>query len=423
MIGSFTLKTGKPDRPAIIYYRFHLGNNIYFKYSTGEKIAKNMWNSGESRPEGVNSREKKYSVNKSIWNQLERYPVYLEELIDESKRTGEILDRASLKTKFDKRFKVVKSNKLILKSNTVFFNTFDEYIFEKEELDAYAKGTIKRYKVLKNLLIDFQKDKKYPLSFPTINDTFYIQFISYSRKDRKHQDNTVGRDMKGLKSFMNWALKKGVHENTSFKNFKTPSAPTINVALSEKELLDFFNFDFSDKKRLDKVRDIFCFGAFTGLRFSDYSTISNNNIQDDLIVILVKKTKQKLEIPLNYYSKKILEKYDYNMPILSNQKFNDYIKEACEVAGYTDEVMQVKYRGSNREENTFKKFELVSSHTARRTFATIAMSKGANPFAVMQITGHKSINTFMRYVNITQNQTRQLMTDIFGNPETEMKVV
>ncbi len=137
----------------------------------------------------------------------------------------------------------------------------------------------------------------------------------------------------------------------------------------------------------------------------------------------MKKTKARVEVPLNYYSKWILLKYDYNIPYFSVHYLNTTIKKVCKEVGIDDQISSVSYIGAKRTETTLLKYQKISSHTARRTFATIAMSKGLNPFAVMEITGHKDIKSFMKYVKITQNQTVKLMSDIFGAPDTSLKAI
>jgi len=419
MKGSFVLQGISKSLKRVINYRVHLGNSIYFKYSTGEKILPSDWNKKEKRTVGVDSKKAIYRKNRDLWIQISRYPAFYESIINTYKISGETITKDILKTEFDKEFKLID----VSKNDISFLKAYDEYIQEMRDLQDVTIGTIKKQVSIKNSVIEFKKDKGFKINFDNIDKTFYNRYIAWARKTKEYQNNTVGRYIGGIKTFLNWATERGYNTKTDYIKFTRPSAPANTITLTEKELIQLFEFDFSENKRLNKARDIFCFGAFTGMRFSDYSSITKKNISGNSILTTMQKTKGKVVIPMNYYSQKILEKYNFNIPIISNQKLNDYIKEACEIAEINDEVNEVRYIGSKRTDTIHKKYEMISSHTARRTFATIAMSKNADPFAVMKITGHKDIKTFMKYVNVTDSQTTKLMTDIFGAPESNLKAV
>ncbi|MCK5776922.1 MAG: site-specific integrase [Bacteroidales bacterium] len=419
MKGAFVLQGISKSHKRVINYRVHLGNRIYFKYSTGEKITLDNWDKNKKQPVGIDSKKAIYRENRTIWSQLIRYPAFFDSIINTYKISGETITKDIFKMEFDKEFKLID----VSKDDISFLKAYEEFIQEMRDLQDVTIGTIKKQVSIKNSIIQFKKDKGFKIDFDNIDKTFYNRYVAWARKTKEYQNNTVGRYIGGIKTFLNWATERGYNTKTDYIKFVRPSAPANAFTLTESELIKLFDFDFSENKRLDKSRDIFCLGAFTGMRFSDYSSITKKNISGNNIRITMQKTKSKVMIPMNYYSKKILEKYDYNMPIISNQKLNDYIKEICEIVGIDDEVNEVRYVGSKRTDTIHKKYEMISSHTSRRTFATIAMSKGADPFAVMKITGHKDINTFMKYVNITENQTTKLMNDIFGAPESNLKAV
>ncbi len=423
MSGFFVLRSSNKGTLTPITYWTHLGQRVYFKYPTGEKILPENWDINKKQPKGVLSKKAIFRENRVIWEQIKRYPAFYEHLLNTYKLSGETLNKEKLKYEFDKEFKLIE----IEEKKKGVVEAYDEFIQEMKDQQEFTSNTIKNQTNMRNLLVKFKRDKKYILEFETLNISFYNKYKAWARKDtkdkKKHQNNTIGRNISALKTFLKWASENGYNKFDNYKEFEKPSAPTNSFALNENELFQLYNHDLSENKRLEKVRDLFCLGAFTGLRFSDYSNISKKNISGEFIVLTQKKTKAKISIPLNYYSKQILEKYNFNMPTISNQNLNKYIKEACKVADISSEIYTVEFVGKNRFEETFFKWQKISSHTARRTFASIAMSKGANPFAVMRITGHKKIETFMNYVNITENQTRKLMTDIFGAPESSLKAV
>lgn len=200
---------------------------------------------------------------------------------------------------------------------------------------------------------------------------------------------------------MNWAANKKLHRNFDFKNFEKTSSETDEVALSMTELEELFQFDFKNK-RLEQVRDVFVFGCTTGMRYSDYSRIGKENIRNGQIVINTVKQKSNLGIPLNKYSTTILEKYDYALPLISAQKFREYIKEACKKAGFNESIIKTSFIGNERIEETIPKYRMISTHTARRTFITLSLEKGMRPDIVMSITGHKSYSSFKKYIKLSK---------------------
>jgi len=168
--------------------------------------------------------------------------------------------------------------------------------------------------------------------------------------------------------------------------------------LSIEELDHLFEFDLSKKPSLERVRDVFIFGCTTGMRYSDFSKITSENIRNNHIYRNSQKQKNNLGIPLNKYSKSILEKYDYSLPKISSQKFREYIKDACQLAGFNKDTIKTTYRGSERIEEKLPMYKRISTHTARRTFITVSLDKGMRPEIVMSITGHKSYSSFKKYV-------------------------
>jgi integrase len=204
---------------------------------------------------------------------------------------------------------------------------------------------------------------------------------------------------------MNYATNKGLNKNMAYAKFKVFREEMDVVYLTEDELMKIYNLQL-DSKALEYIRDGFCFSCFTGLRFSDLSQIKPEYIKDDYLIINTIKTREKLQVPLNYYSKEILSKYKAQYlnsfpPVISNQKTNENLKIIAEKADLKEPVSVVKYSGSRKIETLYPKHELITTHTARRTFVTLALEKGIRPEVVMAITGHKDYRTFKKYIKIT----------------------
>ena len=280
-----------------------------------------------------------------------------------------------------------------------------------------AKTTINTYEQTLNLLKEFAKVKRLKISFDTIDLTFYKQFIHFLLKEFRSPDteaylkiNTAGKHITNLKTFMNVALERKLTINEDFKRFKVLREDVDKIYLSENEIEILEDYDLSTNKRLECARDMFVIGCYTALRISDLQRVSDHHIiiNNDgwLIQIEMQKTGKKVTIPVSERLRKILERYKdatgkYMPRGISPQKTNEYIKE---IAGNIDifktEVIINSTQEGKRIAKNVPKFELISNHTGRRSFATNAALKGISYQAIMPITGHKTEKSFLRYIKI-----------------------
>lgn len=223
-----------------------------------------------------------------------------------------------------------------------------------------------------------------------------------------YSPNTIGSRVKGLKLFMNEAYERDLHTNLDFKKkrFSKPKEETNSVYLNNDELVKIYNCDFSKRKKLDRVRDIFLIGCYTGLRFSDLSQLKSDNISEDgTITVKTQKTGKTVVIPIHTIVRTILAKYNNELPkMLSNQKFNDYIKEVAKAADIDESIFLQTTKGGLSYTETVPKYSLVTSHTARRSFATNAFLAGVPTISIMKITGHKTESAFMKYIKISDKE-------------------
>ncbi|MCH2488575.1 MAG: site-specific integrase [Flavobacteriales bacterium] len=392
---TFNLKEPKADRPTPIFLRASISDGRYLKYSTGEKIHPKHWNFEDQFPIKLRGRSTlAIQINSTIM-QLSRYAEKFQLICAKLDSQGIPLSVELIKKELDYEFKKVA------KSPNSFFSIYENFLKEKHDLGKVTPQTVQRYKNIKEILLEFSQVSKYKLNFDSINDDFYVKFVKYSRETLRHKNNTLGRNIGFIKTFMNWAVLKKHHRNLDFKNFEKPSSETDEVALTFAELNKLYTHNFKSN-RLRKVVDVFIFGCTTGMRYSDYSRIKKSNIRDGQIYINTTKQKSNLGIPLNKYSKEILEKYEFNLPIISPQKFREYIKEACKKAGLTELLVKTSFIGNQRIEKEIPKYKMISTHTARRTFITLSLEQGMRPDIVMSITGHKSYSSFKKYIKLSK---------------------
>lgn len=416
MTFSFVLNESKKDGETSILF------SVYFKtearkfvYSTGEKIHPKEWNFKARQPNNLTGRKEDAKRHREIHTQLTRYSSELERIAANYKVMGEVLTIKTLRAEFDHTFKKGKA-----KPND-YFAVYDSFLEYKKKEGIIKHSTVKRYNTVKASLVNFEKDTKYKLSFGRMNDTFYIEYMNYCRTEKKHTQNTLGRNVGAIKTFLGWAYKKKYHFNKDYENFKKVSAETNEIALTQDDLDLLWNIDLSEKPRLERVRDLFFFGCVTGLRYSDYSSVNRGNIQGDNIELISKKNSAALTIPLNDYSQYILVKYNYDFPLLSEQKFREYIKEVCQLVGMNQPTIKTSFIGSQRIDEEIPKYKRVSSHTARRTFITLSLEKGMRPEVVKGITGHKNLQSFAKYIKVSPEVRRREMKATWEMKLTPLK--
>lgn len=313
------------------------------------------------------------------------------------------------------------------------FDFIDNYIRLHESVRA--KGSMQVYKSLRNHLESFETTRGRKVSFKEIDYTFFAEFrnflltathVRYYRKRKTNEygkpmpyklnDTTVAKQLSTLKTFLGYARDQGVDIDDRYKNFKIKRQDLGITALTKEELQQMIDVDLSDRPSLDRVRDIFIFGCLTGLRVSDLIQLKRAHIKDNIIDLTIKKTKTKAGIPLAPKALEILAKYsdqESPLPIISSQKINKYIKKVGELAGIDSPEEKITYYGSKQQSEIKPKYEFLTIHVARKTFASVAINKGMSTSIVKAIGGWKTEKAFARYVNVTQEAKENAVNNIF----------
>jgi integrase len=220
---------------------------------------------------------------------------------------------------------------------------------------------------------------------------------------------------------MNEAIDRNLTKNLEYKNrrFTVLTEQVDKIYLTQSELKIIYELDLTGFPRLSRVRDLFIVASYTGLRFSDLIQVKPENILNDAtqIKIRTEKTSELIVIPLHKYVKEIIKKYDGSLPnVISIQKMNEYLKEIGEKAEINATVKTAITRGGKTDNTLHKKYELISSHTARRSFATNAYLMDVPSISIMKITGHKTESSFMKYIRISQeDNANKLVNHPFFN--------
>lgn len=256
-----------------------------------------------------------------------------------------------------------------------------------------------------------------------------IQFTNwYINND--YCNRTIVKQFRILKSFLRWISKNGYIIQPGVLEFKPKLKviPKVVTFLKYKELMHFFEYEFpKEKEYLSKARDMFCFMAFTSLRYSDLAKLRPSNVIDGYLDFCTEKTDDKLRIALNEHAQKIIDKYawykgDTIFPVPSNQKLNDYLKEAAKLAGLDREITQVYFKGNTRYEDTYKFWEQISCHDARRTFVCCSLALGIPPSVVMSCTGHSDYESMKPYIEVA-DETQKLEMDKWNTHQYKSRII
>lgn len=310
---------------------------------------------------------------------------------------------------------------------SMVYDYIDQYIQRNER--TRAKGSLVVYKSLRKHLKNFESTKKAKVRFDQINYTFMEDFrnflVEWQEVNLKSgrisflNNVSIHKQISTLKTFLGYAKKIGVKLDESYRTFTLKKDKLEVIALTEREFQTLLDLDLKLNSKLDKVRDVFCFSCCTGLRYSDLNQLKWDHIKGMELHFTVQKTNEPLTVPLSPQAYEILEKYKDQLrplPIISNQKMNDYLKDLGKMAGIDDPIEIIRYRGSEKIIKLFKKSELLSVHAGRKTFATLSLEKGIPAETVMSITGHRSYASFQRYVKVTEERKRKEMERAWGKP-------
>jgi len=338
--------------------------------------------------------------------------------LDKTKLTKEWLELVIDKFYFPEKYQNPKGS---------LFAFIQDFIDKAETYPNPRTGKPVSYRVYRHYnssfdrLKEFSKEQGKEVNFNDIDLDFYEDFKAYLQSQGLAL-NTIGRIIKTIKVFLNSATEKGYNTNLKYKSakFAAPTEESETVYLNEEDIDSLTELDLTEHERLDKVRDLFLIGCWTGLRYSDFYQVTNDNIKDNLIHIRQTKTDAKVVVPVHPTVQSILDKYKGKLPaVISNQKFNVYLKEVTEKAELNEIVEKSITKGGVKKTTKYKKWELVRSHTARRSFATNLYKAGFPTQSIMAITGHKTEAAFLKYLKVTPVEHAQLLNDFWIKKQLE----
>ena len=279
----------------------------------------------------------------------------------------------------------------------------------------YAKGSLDNYDHLRKTIIDFADFKEMKVDFASINQDWLSKFHSFLSTEKSLTDNGTHKQFVLLKSFLKVMKKEKGKEVPDIRDYKTYTHQNDYPFLDEEEIQKIIDAKIENKK-LQQARDTLVFLCNTGLRYSDYLKLSPTNfdMKKRMIHLEVKKTRQRVSIPLLPQSLAIAEKYNCELPKLNHSVVNNYIRQVCREAGIDSDFEYIEYKQGEPEEMVVPKWEMITSHTGRRSFCTNLLTKGISPQVVMKISGHKSLSSFEKYFKLSSLQAAEQVQAILS---------
>lgn len=416
----FKPRTTKSTEPQIIYLIYRFGRNDKLVFSTGLKIEPKHWNAKKMRV-----RDKAVVLEKDIINnRLNELQTLADAFITKETAQAREVTKESLRGFIESVANPPKNDTNTLHGFIIdFIERANKRIWGRTGKIVGSKTQLGYKRTLK-YLEKYEQKTKQTLDFKDLGLDFYNKYTAFLQSFGLSV-NTIGREIKTLRTILNDAKARGKELNREFVNgcFVVTKEESESIYMNEKELDLLYRCDFSNDGKLDRVRDLFLVGAWTGLRFSDFTRITKDHISNGFIHIEQQKTGKGVSIPLHPIVLEIWAKYEQCIPKpISNQKFNNYIKEACKKAGIKENEHKSITKGGIRRSQRFEKWELVSSHTARRSFATNLFLSGFPALSIMQITGHKTEAAFMKYIKVTPEQHAKLLQAHWAKSGNYLKI-
>lgn len=403
-MGSVTVKLRSGlDSTQKIYIHINYGRKKQLRYATGLSVQNiTHWNSQSNTVKNVNAEPNSNTINKDLTSLLS----FSRSLIEELEKSDLPIDNRLLKQRIEnfKNNGKPKKEKLLF---TAYYKWFIEYYTTKprpRSQKPLAKSTLKPYNNTLRILEDFEKHLKIKFTFEHINLSFHSDFIDYLNES-DFSSNYIGTQIKNNKTVMNDAFERDLHTCMDFQKsgFTKPREVINHIYLTTEEISTIKDLKYPNKPKLDLARDLFVIAAVTGLRVSDYNKLTTSNIkthkQLKYLQIKTQKTGKIVNIPLHPHLIEILEKRNGEFPkMIPEQKINDALKKIGKKAKLKEEVIIERTTGGVLKKTKFKKHQLLTNHTARRSFCTNAYKADMPVIDIMAISGHTSEKIFYSYI-------------------------
>jgi len=398
-----------------IYIRAYHSNIFDLTTSTGLVVSKDDFSNTYQRIKSKASIKSKDAIN----NKLSELNNHVTDQYNNTILNNDDFGKNWLKDVVNTFFNRVTSadtHKRYLTDWAKFYNETET--LNKKTGAPLSKGTLTQHKTHLNTLLSFETHKGNRILLKDVNYDFYKDYLKYCFDIRLLNQNTTGGNIKTLKMWLKEANKRGLC-NVDTSDFIKPTNETKDVYLTDTEINKIFKHRLNGNLKLMNVRDLLIVGVWTGLRVSDFMRLDIDKIKGGNIEVKTQKTGKTVIIPVHPQIQAIIKRNDGKLPkAISDQKFNEYVKDVCELVGISEMVEGGKRnKKTNRKEyGTYPKHQLITSHTCRRSFASNLYGKVDNK-TIMGITGHNTETQFLEYIKITPKQHANTLKEYWDKQE------
>lgn len=432
----FTLKDAKEKQTLLYAVCYHDSKRI--KVSTGLKVVSETWSAKMQRCE-ISSRftERVNRASRKV-NKL------LDEILEKWKRTTEEGNTLWRQSKLHTREEIIKGDLAYIVSRVMKaeeekeekkqitpLQYFDKYVEEMchkvdprtgryigERTQVHHRTVLKRIKA-------FMEEKHIKDDFSVFDEQFARRFTDWAYTSKNYRQNTIPTTFSVLKVWLNAAKAENLFNGEDYKKYPSKGAEVDNIYLTRDEIERIYRLDIpmliakgeiDAKSQIEKTRDLFIIGCWTGLRRSDINRLDKAlfDIAKEEITIITEKTGEKVAIPMHPFIKELYEKYDGKFPKLTDKaNTNRHLQEIGRHAKIDDEIMVKENRGGKIISHVYKKYQMIKMHTARRSFATNLYLDGAPTISIMKLTGHTTEMNFLKYIKITKEENAEMMRKFF----------
>lgn len=392
----FILKEPKSEDKTLIFLVFSFqGQRL--RMSTGLKITPDRWDKGMQRVRRTRGNPELSGIN----NYLDKLGVTVNDCYVALLNSDASVSVDALRERVENN---LSGNNRTPVEFTEYFDRYVEQLKRRGVVSTPLRTTC-------NIMKEYRPD----IRFDDFDIGFYKDFVAYLQSNN-YSKNYIGKQVSHIKRVLNEAYDEGLHENRKYKSvkFKSISEKVYNIYNTIEELEQMFNYDFSVTKYLEDTRDRYIISAFTGLRFSDYRGLRKANFTKDgeYIIQDMRKVSGRVVVPLHWMVRKVLDRRGWDLPrSITNQVMNRYLKDVGKQAGIDGEVIKTRTEGGRKVTRTFKKYELMTTHTARRSMATNMYLAGIPIITVSKLLGHANVKQTLDYIKISEIEVAMSLKD------------
>lgn len=381
-----------------LLYR-HEGKDYVFGAKTQFEVEKTYWiKQHKKKSKDIEVTNKQTEVNSEL-NRLENHVLNVFNSL-----SIESINKEWLQAQIEYYYNPPKQARNIPTNLVDYITYYIEY--RKHEIKNSSQ---KKFNVIKNKLKRFEKYRKKQIFINEVNDSFKNEFVSYC-KEQLYSQNTIQRELAIIKTFCKHGRFLGLETHPQLDSLRLDKAKVEKIYLSFEDLTKIENIAKEELSgSLDNAKDWLIISCYTGQRISDFMHFTDKQIRIEegkhLLEFTQKKTNKLTTIPLHPKVLEILNKRLGEFPYpVSDQKYNDYIKRVCKLAklnqlteGSKMLETEPKNKVYRKKTGLYKKYDLVTSHVGRRSFATNFYGQIPTTYLI-NITNHSSEAMFLNYI-------------------------